>query len=132
MCFHGNQHLLSIKHPFISLYSKYQLFRFIYPSIMNSPVFLCLDDIYCKLYKFIHMVVICLFFGFFPRWKTVCLCETCYYMSFNMSSLNTWYWYIADVLCQKHAQIQLQDLSMLNLKFIALCHFHLFHYRLCH
>ena len=48
MCFHGNQHLWATKHPFISLYSKYQSFTFIHFSVMNSPVFPNLDDIYCS------------------------------------------------------------------------------------
>ena len=47
MCFHSNQHPLSIKHPFISLYSKYQFFMFTCSPDMNSPVFPILDDIYC-------------------------------------------------------------------------------------
>ena len=47
MCFQGNQYPSSIKLPFISLYSKYQSLRFICLPIMNSPVFLSLDDIYC-------------------------------------------------------------------------------------
>ena len=47
MCFHGNQHPSSIKHPFISLYSKYHPFMFICLLNMNSPVFPSLDDIYC-------------------------------------------------------------------------------------
>ena len=50
-CFHGNQHPSSIKHSFISLYSKYQSLKFICIPIMNSPVFLSLDNIYC-----IHIV----------------------------------------------------------------------------
>ena len=48
MCSHGNQHLSSIKHPFISLYYKYQPFIFIYLPAMNSPVFPSLHDIYCS------------------------------------------------------------------------------------
>ena len=51
MCFHGNQHPSSIKHPFISLYSKYQFFMFICLPNMNSPVFPSLDDIYCSQIK---------------------------------------------------------------------------------
>ena len=47
MCFHSNQHPSSIKHPFISLYSKYRSLRFICLPIMNSPIFPSLDDIYC-------------------------------------------------------------------------------------
>ena len=39
MCFHSNQHPSSIKHPFISLYSKYQSFMFTCFPDMNSPVF---------------------------------------------------------------------------------------------
>ena len=47
MCFHSNQHPWAIQHPFISLYSKYQSFKFICLPVMNSPVFPSLDDIYC-------------------------------------------------------------------------------------
>ena len=47
MCFHGNQHPWAIKHLFVSLYSKYQSFKFISLPVMNSPVFPSLDDIYC-------------------------------------------------------------------------------------
>ena len=49
MCFHGNQNPWAIKHPFISLYFKYQSLRFICLSVMNSPVFPSLDDIYCTM-----------------------------------------------------------------------------------
>ena len=46
MCFLSNQHLLSIKHPFIRLYSKYQFpISTCFPG-MNSPIFPGLDDIY--------------------------------------------------------------------------------------
>ena len=48
MCFHSNQHPWAIKHPFISLYFKYQSLKFICLSVVNSPVFPSLDDIYCK------------------------------------------------------------------------------------
>ena len=54
MCFHGNQHPSSIKHSFISLYTKYQSYKFICFPIMNSPVFLSLDNIYC-IKIFIHL-----------------------------------------------------------------------------
>ena len=47
MCFHGNQHPWATKHPFISLYSKYQSLKFICLPVMDSPVFPSLDDIYC-------------------------------------------------------------------------------------
>ena len=47
MCFHGNQHPLAKKHPFVSVYSKYQSLKYIYLPVMNSPVFPSLDDIYC-------------------------------------------------------------------------------------
>ena len=47
MCFHSNQHPSAIKHPFISLYFKYQFHKFICLPVMNSPVFPSLDDIYC-------------------------------------------------------------------------------------
>ena len=49
MCFHGNQHPWAIKHPFISLYSKYQSFKYIYLPAMSSPIFPILADIYCIL-----------------------------------------------------------------------------------
>ena len=49
MCFHGNQHPWAIKHPFISLYSKYQSLKFICLPVVNSPAFPSLDDIYCTL-----------------------------------------------------------------------------------
>ena len=50
MCFHGNQHPSSKKHPFIFLYSEYQSFMFTYFPDMNSPIFPrpILDDIYCR------------------------------------------------------------------------------------
>ena len=51
MCFHGNQHPWAIKHPFISLYSKYQFHKFVCLLVMNSPVFPSLDDIYCRLVR---------------------------------------------------------------------------------
>ena len=47
MCFHGNQHPWAIKHPFISLYSKYQSFKYICLPVRNSPIFPSLDDIHC-------------------------------------------------------------------------------------
>ena len=47
MYFHGNQHPWAIKHPFISLYSKYQSLKYICLPIMTSPVFPSLDKIYC-------------------------------------------------------------------------------------
>ena len=47
MCFHGNQNPWAIKHPFISLYSKYHSLNFFCLPVMNSPVFPSLDDIYC-------------------------------------------------------------------------------------
>ena len=47
MCFHSNQHPWAIKHPFISLYFKYQSLKFICLPVVNSPVFPSLDDIYC-------------------------------------------------------------------------------------
>ena len=47
MCFHGNQHPWAIKHPFISLYSKYQSLQHICLPVVNSPIFPSLDDIYC-------------------------------------------------------------------------------------
>ena len=56
MCFHGNQHPSSIKHPFISLYLKYQFLSFICLPVMNSPIFPSLDDIYCTLFEHDHLV----------------------------------------------------------------------------
>ena len=53
MCFHCNQHPWAIKHPFISLYSKYHSLYFICLPVMNSPVFPSLDDIYCILFSMI-------------------------------------------------------------------------------
>ena len=49
MCFHSNQHPWAIKHPFISLYFKYQSLKFICHPVVNSPVFPSLDDIYCRI-----------------------------------------------------------------------------------
>ena len=37
-----------LKHPFISLYSKYQSLKHICLPVVNSPIFPSLDDIYCK------------------------------------------------------------------------------------
>ena len=48
MCFHGNQLSWGIKHPFISLNSKYQSLKYVCLLIMNAPVFPSLDDIYCR------------------------------------------------------------------------------------
>ena len=47
MRFHSNQRPWAIKHPFISLYFKYQSLKFVCLPVMNSPVFPSLDDIYC-------------------------------------------------------------------------------------
>ena len=47
MCFPINQHSLSMKHLFISLYFKYQSFMFTCFLSMNSPVYPSLDVIYC-------------------------------------------------------------------------------------
>ena len=47
MCFHGNQPWWAIKHPFISLYLKYQSSSFICLSAMLAPVISSLDEIYC-------------------------------------------------------------------------------------
>ena len=47
MFFHGNQHLWAVKHPFISLYSKYHSLNFVCLPVMNSPIIPSLDDIYC-------------------------------------------------------------------------------------
>ena len=55
MCFHSNQHPSSIKHPFISLYFKYQSFIFSCFPDMNSPVFPSLDDIYCTSFA-LHLI----------------------------------------------------------------------------
>ena len=51
MCFHGNQHSWAIKHPFISLYSKYQPLKLICLPVIDAPVFPRLDDIYCIFYR---------------------------------------------------------------------------------
>ena len=48
MCFHGNQLSWGIKHPFISLYSKYHSPSFICLSTMLAPVISSLDEIYCN------------------------------------------------------------------------------------
>ena len=48
MCFHGNQLSWGIKHPFISLYSKYHSPGFICLSTMLAPVISSLDGIYCS------------------------------------------------------------------------------------
>ena len=49
MCFHGNQLSWGIKHPFISLYSKYHSPGFICFSSMLAPVIPSLDGIYCTI-----------------------------------------------------------------------------------
>ena len=47
MCFHGNRHPSSIKHLFISLYSKYQSFMFICLLIcMSTTAFKVLSHLY--------------------------------------------------------------------------------------
>ena len=51
LCFHGNQHLSSIKHHFISLCSKYQFFMYFCFPNMNSPIFQSLDNFYCMLFS---------------------------------------------------------------------------------
>ena len=48
MCFHSNQHPWAIKHPFKSLYFKYNSLSFICLPVMNSPRFPSLDNIYCS------------------------------------------------------------------------------------
>ena len=63
MCFHGNQHPWAIKHPFISLYSKYHSLNFICLPVMNSPVFPSLDDIYCTFWILCCSNFICFFFS---------------------------------------------------------------------
>ena len=68
MCFHGNQHPSSIKHRFISLYSKYHPSMFICLLNMNSPVFPSLDDIYCI---FRITIFSSKFLFFFPRYFLV-------------------------------------------------------------
>ena len=47
MCFHGNQLSWGIKHPLISLWSKYRSPAFIRFSTMLAPVISSLDEIYC-------------------------------------------------------------------------------------
>ena len=47
MCFHGNQLSWRIKHPLISLWSKYCSPTFIRLSTMLAPVIPSLDEIYC-------------------------------------------------------------------------------------
>ena len=47
MCFHGNQLSWGIKHPLISLRSKYRSPAFIRLSTMLAPVISSLDEIYC-------------------------------------------------------------------------------------
>ena len=49
MCFHGNQLSWGIKHPIISLYSKYPSPGFICLSILLAPVISSLDRIYCRI-----------------------------------------------------------------------------------
>ena len=49
MCLHGNQPLWGIKHPIISLQSKYHSPGIIRFFIMLAPVMSSLDEIYCKL-----------------------------------------------------------------------------------
>ena len=60
MCFHSNQHPWAIKYSFISLYFKYQSFKFICLPVMNSRI-PSLDDIYCtslaKTYKTFKVLV---------------------------------------------------------------------------
>ena len=54
MCFHGNQLSWGIKHPFISLWSKYHSPGFIHLSTMLAPVISSLDEIYCiKMNQFV-------------------------------------------------------------------------------
>ena len=50
MCFHGNQLSWGIKHPIISLYSKYHSPGFICLSTMLAPVIPSLDEIYCIIF----------------------------------------------------------------------------------
>ena len=47
MCFHGNQLSWGIKHPLISLWSKYCSPGFICLSTVLAPVISSLDEIYC-------------------------------------------------------------------------------------
>ena len=60
MCFHSNQHPWATKHPFISLYFKYQVLTFICLPVMDSPIFPSLDDIYCTCQLSCNLVVFCL------------------------------------------------------------------------
>ena len=66
MYFHGNQHPWAIKHPFISLYSKYQSPKFICHPVMKSPVFPSLDDIYCMKMRIRDAAHVHLLKGIFP------------------------------------------------------------------
>ena len=54
MCFHGNQLSWGIKHPIISLCSKYHSQGFICLSTMLAPVISSLDEIYCMPYQPMH------------------------------------------------------------------------------
>ena len=68
MCFHGNQHPWAIKHPFISLYSKYQSLDFICLPVMYSPVFPSLDDIFCM-----PCGDMLLNWDRLSKWRTICI-----------------------------------------------------------
>ena len=49
MCFHGNRPSWGIKHPIISLWSKYHSPGIICLFIMLAPVISSLDEIYCTI-----------------------------------------------------------------------------------
>ena len=51
MCFHGNQLSWGIKHPLISIWSKYRSLSFIRFSTMLAPVISSLDEINCSIFE---------------------------------------------------------------------------------
>ena len=72
MCFHGNQLSWGIKHPIISLYSKYHSLGFIRFPVMLAPVISSLDGIYCSMYW--KTVIVCsMFFMFWVSALTYCM-----------------------------------------------------------
>ena len=56
MCFHGNQLSWGIKHPLISLWSKYCSPAFIRLSTILAPAISTLDLIYCKFCSLLFLV----------------------------------------------------------------------------
>ena len=85
MCFHGNQHPWAIKHPFISIYCKYQPLKYICFHVMNSPAFPSLDDIYCMKCQ-LHWIIsgTFSFWGFLYSWA--CQFQTGFHPKKNQSS----------------------------------------------